>query len=311
MAIMSTAAGVRISWYDLPLQVQTAAESILTSPVITATSQPGGFSPGTADRVVTAAGRRAFIKAVHPQLNDRTPALHRREAAVTAQLPPDPRIPALLGSYDDGDWIVLVFEDVDGRHPATPWLPAELEAVLETLTSLSRRMTPAPVPFLRTAADALGEDLAGWTRLWHDPPAALDPWAGDRLDLLAELGERAQAALDGDSLVHSDVRADNLLIREDGSVVVIDWPWACTGPAWLDPLMLLVNVNLFGGHDVDALLARWVDVDPDVATEVLAGLAGYFTDAARRPAPVGLPTLRQFQAEQGAATLAWLRDRLP
>jgi hypothetical protein len=69
-------------------------------------------------------------------------------------------------------------------------------------------------------------------------------------------------------------------------------------------------VHLFGGHDVDALLSRWVDVDPDVATAVMAGLAGYFTDAARRPAPLGLPTVRQFQADQGTATLAWVRRRV-
>jgi hypothetical protein len=89
------------------------------------------------------------------------------------------------------------------------------------------------------------------------------------------------------------------------------WPWACLGPAWLDTVGLLVNVNLYGGHDVDALLARYAgDPEPDDVTGVLAGLAGYFVDAARQPPARGLPTMRAFQRAEGLATLALLRTRL-
>jgi hypothetical protein len=42
----------------------------------------------------------------------------------------------------------------------------------------------------------------------------------------------------------------------------------------------------------------------------LAGLAGFFIDAARQPPPVGLPTLRAFQRAQGQAVLSWLREEL-
>ena len=54
----------RISWTDLPGHVQAGVEEILGAPVVEATGQQGGFSPGTADRVRTATGRRAFVKAV-------------------------------------------------------------------------------------------------------------------------------------------------------------------------------------------------------------------------------------------------------
>jgi hypothetical protein len=84
-------------------------------------------------------------------------------------------------------------------------------------------------------------------------------------------------------------------------------------PAWLDTLLLLVNVNFYGGHDPDALLhdlPATAGVDPQVVTGVLAGLAAFFLDTARQPAPPGLPTIRAFQSDQGRATLTWLRRRM-
>ncbi len=52
-------------------------------------------------------------------------------------------------------------------------------------------------------------------------------------------------------------------------------------------------------------------VPSDTVTGALAGLTGYFTDIARRPAPPGLPTIRTFQREQAQAALAWLKQRMP
>ena len=53
---------------------------------VEAVSQAGGFSPGTADRVGTAEGRRAFVKAVSTAHNPDTPGLNRREVGVLRSL---------------------------------------------------------------------------------------------------------------------------------------------------------------------------------------------------------------------------------
>src|SRR3954463_16515538 len=164
MSRMPTAAGVRIRWTDVPPHVRRAVEDILGSPVVEAVSQAGGFSPGTADRVRTAGGRRAFVKAVSPAQNDRSVTLHRQEAAVSARLPADPHIPRLLDSYDDGECVALVLEDVEGAHPATPWRSGELTTTLDTLTGLAHRLTPTPIPDLPSASGLLAHDLAGWSR---------------------------------------------------------------------------------------------------------------------------------------------------
>jgi hypothetical protein len=125
------------------------------------------------------------------------------------------------------------------------------------------------------------------------------------------LADRASAALTGDTLVHTDVRADNILLRTDGAVTVVDWPWACRGPAWLDTLMLLMNVRLYGGHDTHALLTRLAATTgavPEDLLAVLTALAGFFADAARQPPPPGLPTVRSFQRAQADAVLSWVRE---
>lgn len=308
---MVAGGGSRIRWEQLPTQVRHGVEEILGSPVVQARSQPGGYSPGTADRLMTAAGGRAFVKAVSPAQNPDTPGIHRTEAAVCRQFPDDLPTAGFLGLYDDGEWVALVLEDVEGRHPTTPWQPDELEGTLDALATLARRLTPSPVTGVPTATAAVAPLFGGWAKLADDPPEGLGPWETTHLDELVELSRAGVEAMAGDTLANLDVRADNLLIRPDGEVVVVDWPQACTGPPWLDTLILLADVNLHGDHDVDALAERWAaDACRAEVDAFLAGLAGFFLDQARRPSPQGLPTVRHVQQVQGVATLDWLRRRL-
>jgi hypothetical protein len=312
------AVGVRVPWSGLPPHVRAAVEVILGSPVVEAVTQPGGFSPGSADRVVTADGTRAFVKAVSGTLHPDSAALHRREIAVAAALPPTAPVPRLLGSHDDrGDaaaedgWVALVLSDVEGRHPHLPWRPDELEAVRAALEAVALSRLSGTLDELPATGAGLAHDFAGWQRLRDEPDPGLDPWALDHLDRLAAAAGSAERALDGDQLVHGDVRADNLLIRADGSVVAIDWPWATRGAGWFDRVSLLVNVGLYDAEaPLDALLHAWLaEVPADDVDAVLAGLGAFFWDNARRPDPPGLPTVRAFQRAQGEVVLRWLRER--
>ncbi|GAA3604643.1 hypothetical protein [Microlunatus ginsengisoli] len=187
------------------------AQIVGGGPIVSAVSQPGGFSPGTADRLRTAEGRRAFVKAASPAQNEHTPGIHRTEARVVAGLPASPHLPRLLGTYDDGEWVAAVYADIEGAPPAIPWRVREIEATAAALTAIAECCTPNPVPGLRPE-DVVGRYLA--------------------------------------------------------------------------------------------------EVEPDRLTAALAGLSGYFVDAARNPPPRGLPTVRAFQAAHGVSTLRWLRRRL-
>ncbi len=94
------------------------------------------MSPGCATRVTCADGTRAFVKAVGGELNPDTPGLFRREVAVLGHLGEHELWARLLASYDDGAWVALLIEDVEGRHPDFTD-EAELEAVLGGTDRLS------------------------------------------------------------------------------------------------------------------------------------------------------------------------------
>src|SRR5690606_9826476 len=100
---MADAVKTRMLWADLPLEVVAAVEGVLGAPVVDAVSQTEGFSPGSADRVVTADGRRAFVKAVHRGRNEGAYELHQREIAVMRLIPSEVSAPALLGSLVTDD----------------------------------------------------------------------------------------------------------------------------------------------------------------------------------------------------------------
>ena len=301
----------RLEWAELPSHVRDAVNGLLGSAVVRAANQSGGFSPGLAARVRCADGSRAFVKAVGAEINPDSPDLYRAEARVAAALPAEIDAPALRGMFDDGEWIALVFDEIDGRMPAAPWHPDELRRVIHAVAGLSRALTPCPVAAVPPASQALRSNLLAFTRLATDPPGDLGGWALRHLDRLAELAATTLDHVDGDTLVHCDLRGDNMLLAPDGRVWFVDWPWAFRGAAWIDTAVLLVNVALHG-HDPEPYLdgnPLFVDADPLHVTGLLAGLAGMFAEASRRPDPPGLPTVRAFQRAQEDVTLAWVRRR--
>nr|WP_281497495.1 phosphotransferase [Ornithinimicrobium sp. F0845] len=276
--------------------------------------QQGGFSPGVADRV-HGERRWAFVKAVGEGLNQEAPDLLAQEVGVLGQLPQYVGAPVLLASLDErinGErWVGLLVEDIPGRHPHTPWVEAEANATLEELARVAARPLPGDVE-LPLLEDFMGRGtLAHWPDVLADPPADLDPWVAANADRLSAVAGIAGGRLSGDYLVHNDVRADNLLVTPEGRVRVVDWPFACRGAAWVDTLMLVLNLRLYGtpGHtSYDARMHALGATEEDVDA-VLAGILAYFVHKSRLPAPPGLPTLREFQRVQGVATAAWLRER--
>lgn len=303
--------GARIGWSELPDALRGWVEQLLAGPVVAAHGQHGGFSPGTADRVVTAAGARAFVKAVSAAQNPDTPSLLRREAEVLGRLPADVGAPRLIGCQDVDGWTVLVTEDIEGRHPVQPWSDADTRAAFAILTRLAGRSDPAP-DWLPGLEDEVGELLSAWPRLGAGPADLLDPWAAGRLDELAARSAATAARLRGDTVVHVDVRADNLLVQPDGVARLVDWPWAARGCPWFDAASLLVNLRLRGSGDLAAYLPLVHDLGatPDDVVGVVAGMAGYFVEAGAKPAVPGLPALRAFQRAQGVAAVAVLRELL-
>ena len=300
------AEGVRVHWEQLPPFIRRQIEERIGERVVRAITQPGGFSPGMAARLTTAGGREVFVKAVSDQANPDTPQMHRREAEVVAALPPEAPVPRLLWTLDEAGWVALAFEAVDGHMPVQPWRDDELGLVVAALHRLHQALTPSPIAS-DTASNLLATHIKGWGELRE--AGGLDQWSNRNLERLVELEARAPTAAVGETLLHVDVRADNLLIAAD-RVYFVDWPWALIGAPLVDWVGFAPSVAMQGGPQPDELLAMAeLKVGADAIDAVIASLAGYFLAYARRPPPPGIPTVRAFQAAQGEIALRWLRER--
>ena len=90
----------------------------------------------------------------------------------------------------------------------------------------------------------------------------------------------------------------------------VDWPHACVGAPVFDLIAWAPSVVLEGGPAPEELLAlhgQASGVDGDTVAVLAAAIGGFLVRHSLRPPPPGLPTLRAFQAAQGAVALAWLR----
>lgn len=254
---------------------------------------------------VSTTGRAGFIK-VHP-VDGYSARWVRAEARIAALLPDVPTLARLRWSYDDGSWLAVGFDDLAGSSPTLPWRERDLDAVLAAVAANHVALTPAPEGLADVRA-AMSSVFSAWGALAGDEPG-LDAWSRRHLATLQALPWPASFA--GDTLVHTDLRADNVVLALGRGPVIVDWPAACVGPAWFDLVCFAPSVADQGGPECSALLARaGVRPPPDALAFAVAGVAGYFTERALRPADPQMPTVRREQARQGARARAWTAELL-
>lgn len=315
---------IRPTWPDLPTHVRDVVVARLGGPVTAWASHDGGFSPGWALTLETAAGR-AFLKVASTDHVDAA-RFHRAEAVRSAALPDGVPAPAFRWAEEIADpgetepsWVVIASEAVDGRAlRSEPW---DLDD-LDRLQRLARRIAEHEVPAGGAFPDAADHLWPEAGLLADERPAALagyDPWLAAHLDRLAELAApgRQREALTGSRLLHNDLRADNALVvrSADGGehAVAVDWPHAQRGPAFVDQTAMLPVVAATGGPSPEEVLARTplpAGTDPEAVTVWVAVLTAYFVRSSLLEAPPGIPHLRAFQRIQAEACIPWLRSRL-
>jgi hypothetical protein len=289
----------RLEWRFLPPHIRAEVERRLGAPVTEAVSQTGGFTPGFASVLTCADGSHHFVKAASTIAQRLFADSYREEARKQQMLPDGIPAPRLQWIHDADDWVVLAFEHIDSRSPQRPWVSEELEAASQMTLAIAAQLTPAPTGIVGAV-----EDFATWPALWDriDHPRAAECGA---------LAARYADVVDGDTVVHLDIRDDNLLVRPDGSVLVCDWNWPVRGAGWLDSLFLLIGPR-GDGLDVEAHIAAHpllAAVDPEHIDIVIALLLGYFSASAAQPVPPTSPYLRQVQAWQRDVLHDWLAER--
>jgi Phosphotransferase enzyme family len=196
-----------------------------------------------------------------------------------------------------------------GVRVAWEALPAAVRAAVDRL---AEALTPAPIP-VRPITEMYAEAFTGWRKLARSPASdRLDRWSRAHLGELAALEPAWAAYAAGDTLLHSDIRADNLLLTAAG-VAVVDWPHACRGAAFVELLFFAPSVAMQDGPGLAELLGMsraGQRAGRYGVGAILCAMAGYFTYQALQPPPPGIPTVRAFQAAQGAIARRWLAGYL-
>lgn len=295
----------RLEWKFLPPHIRTLVEQHTGSPVVEAVSQRSGFTPGFASVLTCADGSRHFVKAASAKAQAPFAAAYREEARKLSALPPATPAPRLRWVHDD-DWVVLGLEHVDARNPSRPWQARDLYRCLDALEVVADLLTPAPADLGLDSFAAEFADLPGyWERVGELYPG--QPHLDEAVELAAGFAE----VTDGNTVVHTDIRDDNVLICADGRTLFCDWNWPVVGAAWIDSVMALVGPRGDGLDVEHVLTARELtaDVPAEHVDRLLALLCGYFLKQAAEPVPPTSPWLREAQRWQGEVVWAWLSER--
>jgi hypothetical protein len=256
--------------------------------------QPAEAVAGGNDRftVELEDGRRVFVKAAK---GSHTARWLRREAEVYAHLRGS-FIAELIAFEDDPVEPLLVLEDLSGADWDVRWDAARIAAVRAALGAIAGSPPPPDTPTVREVLS----DFGRWETVGTDPRPFLSTgirsrdWLDRALPILKAAAD--SAPLDGDDLLHLDVRSDNLCFR-DGTVVLVDWNWSCIGRADFDVAAWLPSLALEGGPPPWEVLPH--------AGEYAAFLAGFWAAVVGLPPPPTAPTVREGQRRQLEIALAW------
>ena len=193
-------------------------------------------------------GSSLFVKAA---MDDFTEECLRIDHLIMTTLKEDFVPDVLVWLEPPGQRPVLVIEDLSNAHwPADHdpvlWKPGQFEILFETLKRVAAITAPESLPAATNPTSShwriIAEELEAFSQLELCP----DRWLGQALPTLIAAEE--QAVLEGDALVHDDVRSDNLCFF-DKRMVLVDWSQAQRGSPLHDLSYVISFLPLEGGPD--------------------------------------------------------------
>lgn len=320
----------RLQWDELPHQLTDWAETQLGARIINADSQKGGFSRGAALRVVGENGQRAFLKAVDAAVYGQTARLYLAEARHLQLLPVNVPVAHHLATFTECNWVGLLLADIEGRHPDFAADTEDLVKVFHAFDEVSA------IDASHFDIEQLRPSLEGEVRLWSKISELLSnnsitdasyshvKSSAVRRQLLRYVTQLEISAhryaeyvdeflipnLDGEQIVHTDVRADNILVT-DTQAVIVDWAWMCRGNAAVDSALIVVDA-VYAGTSLSVpdmvRQSRLLSAQPPHFVDALiVSMAGFYLYAALQEGEVGttsnLPLVR---AQRAVALLDWV-----
>jgi len=254
-------------------------------------STGGGYTPAERWIVELEDGSSAFVKAaVVERVRDWLQLERRRYREITA-----PFMPRMIG-WADEPVPVLLREDLSAAHWPPPWNRGMVDRVLDVLDAVAA----TPCPAWATPMSEMAELFGGWSDIADDPSPFLglglasERWLDGALPAL--VANERPPELEGEALLHFDVRSDNMCFAADRTLFV-DWNFVARGNALFDVAAWLPSLHSEGGPSPES-------VRPDAGI-FAAALAGYFCSRAPEPTIPDAPHVRRVQLAQAVTALPW------
>lgn len=261
-----------------------------------------GLTPAQRFVVQFENGDSCFVKA---SVDAATERMLRTEHRMLAIVDPD-LVPATRAWIDNGAESLLITENLhDAYWPADHVRPDGQpvryeDGQIELLLAALDRVAATPADGLPDFAERFAPQ---WPRIAADPKAFLslglctNEWFERSIDQL--IAAEAEVSLDGDALVHNDVRSDNVCFRGD-RVVLVDWSDPRRGPAWFDRATLALTLPLESdvsaaaiAPDASAFAVWQAGVLARRAVEDVAAAPAWLIDVFKRMARIALEWARE------------------
>lgn len=299
----------RPAWHTLPTGLRTTIVEEIGGAYVSDSPSHGGFGAGYAGVVQTTEGR-AFVKAVSGDGHGDSLRFLRQELDIVFSLPRT-LFPAYRSSIDTDDGAALILDPIDGEHPGTPWTDGQLDAIAAAMAELAITAAPASLP---DATEALVPRYTRWRDIACDEtlceglPHAIEA----RLPVLVDIEREFSATIAGGAIMHNDLRADNILLR-DGAAHLFDWPHAMRAAPWADLPVLLPSIESGGGPVCESawqIFRRHGAPPPEALLPITVGFASFLWHGQSQPEIPEIPGLRRFQRRQARAALRWISTML-
>ena len=209
-----------------------------------------GYTHTGRHRAVLDDGRTAFVKSA---VDDLSAGWLRLEHVVYANVQ-GAFLPGCL-AYDDREGLpLLVLEDLSSAYWPPPWRAGDIASVRAALDELAA--TDAP-DGLTPAHEWKADWSSGWASVRADPAPFLStgvasrPWLEASIAVLETAARRAPLE-DGRSLLHLDVRSDNIALTDRGARLV-DWNWASRGNPLADRVAWAPSLSIETGAEPETV----------------------------------------------------------
>lgn len=210
-------------------------------------------------------------------------------------------LPQVLG-WDDGEFPLLILEDLSTGHWPPSWTPEQIQKVFDTLEKLKTVKIDGDFRSL----SHFKKEFTGWGKISKDPSGFLglglvsSEWLQKALPVLIKA--ESEIVFDGDSLVHTDIRSDNICFLGE-KTYFIDWNWTVKGNPIFDVVYWLPSLYTEGGPTPWSFNIN----EP----ELIAGLAGFHAFSAYQPASFkGAEAIRALQLKFLKVYIPWVVEVL-